>query len=237
MFADKGCRRNPCSSLPFQGEAATQAGADCAFSRVQPDSWTIQPGGTLGSERNKTELKHKAIVTKDSGFKIEEVKPLKHFILLNVLQAEKKMLAMFSNGCCGKFFFRAGGGKPKCALHLGFVGEISQLNHNVLLVALSAVACWSCGCKLHSYAYLGKSCFIPSLVSVLFCLFVFIAKASWEWHTASQWGQSDKESDTKMISYMNTSPFLGKNLEQKKKICRLFWSSLGFILLLPYFLQ
>lgn len=101
-------------------------------------------------QNEQTELKHKAIVTKDSGFKIEEVKPLKHFILLNVLQAEKKMLAMFSNGCCGKFFFRAGGGKPKCALHLEFVGEISQLNHNVLLVALPAVACWSCGCKLHS---------------------------------------------------------------------------------------
>lgn len=64
---------------------------------------------------------------------------------------------------------------------------------------------------------------------------MFIARACWQWYTADQWGEKDKESDTKIILCKYFS-FSGKELRVENTICRIFWSSLSFILLLPYFL-
>lgn len=48
-------------------------------------------------------------------------------------------------------------------------------------------------------------------------LFFLIGKACWEWYSADEQGETGTESNTGISSYVNSTPFPGKNLEWKIK--------------------
>lgn len=48
-------------------------------------------------------------------------------------------------------------------------------------------------------------------------MYFLIAKARWGWYSADQEGRTGTESNTKISSYVNSTPFPGKDLEKKMK--------------------